>query len=148
MAATENGVALKTFQGWKCRFDPNDKWLAGDEINGIVSRVHCRLCAKFASRLQSASRNFSLQFANGITGPSLKKDNIEKHMKSDAHNRAETLERGPLSIDQFFKDTAIGKLGKPNTVPYGARNKSSSDTSQAYESDVECDFEMREFDYG
>jgi len=39
-------------------------------------------------------------------------------MKSDAHNRAETLERGPLilSIDQFFKDTAIiDKLGKPDT---------------------------------
>jgi hypothetical protein len=63
-----------------------------DECDGAVTRIYCRLCAKFADRLKSSSRNFSQQFVTGITGSSMKKDALDKHLKSDGHKRAETVE--------------------------------------------------------
>lgn len=50
-----------------------------DESDGVVTRIYCRLCAKFADRLKSFSRNFSMHFVNGITGVSMKKDALDKH---------------------------------------------------------------------
>jgi hypothetical protein len=67
-------VSLKTFSGWKCRLDPGGHWLMADECDGAVTRIYCRLCAKFADRLKSSSRNFSQQFVTGITGSSMKKE--------------------------------------------------------------------------
>jgi len=54
-------------------------------------------------------RNFSYAFVIGVRGAGLKKDGIVKHSTSMQHLRAEKLQKGRLPMDEFFKQTAIGK---------------------------------------
>lgn len=104
-----NGVLQQTFDSWVHMLDPNKTWLRGETVNRQVVRVWCAVCAKHVERLKGF-RNFSEAFVHGITGSCVKRDAISKHMTSSAHCRAEELEKGPLSVADLYKTTAIGML--------------------------------------
>ena len=48
----------------------------------------------------------------GITGSSIKKDNVKKHATSDAHVKAVNLENKPKSVQDLYHNTVIGKAFK------------------------------------
>lgn len=101
-------VKLVTATNWKNTVDPLGEWLDFeiDGKNNVIS-IRCILCSKFADKLKM-KRNFNPGFINGITGNSLKKDNIIKHSKSDMHVTAVNLEHKPDSVKKIM-DTPIGK---------------------------------------
>ena len=71
------------------------EWLRYDYTAGCVVRVYCEMCLKHAERL---TRNYSPSFVNGVTGSSLKKDNIVEHSKSDVHKKAISITKRPMTI--------------------------------------------------
>lgn len=101
-------VKLETATNWKKIVDPVGEWLdfETDGKSNVIS-IRCILCSKFADKLKM-KRNFNSGFINGITGTSLKKDNIVKHSKSDMHVTAVNLEHKPDSVKKIM-DTPIGK---------------------------------------
>ena len=74
--------------------------------SGTVTHVYCELCSKH--KLKSL-RNFSPSFVNGITGSSLKIDNVVKHSKSDMHTRAVNMLKKPKTMDEIFGKISIGR---------------------------------------
>ena len=112
-----SGVAQKTFNTWQQTLDPGKRWLHAEIVERQAVRVWCALCAKHVERLKGF-RNFSEAFVTGITGASLKRDNVSKHMTTSAHLRAEALETGPLPISDVLQNTVIGKLNACLSVPW------------------------------
>ena len=53
-------------------------------------------------------RNFNDALIRGIEGKALKKDNLEKHELSAQHRDAIRLEKGPQSVSELYRTTAIG----------------------------------------
>ena len=83
-------------------------WLKAEIVERQAMRVWCSVCSKHTDRLRGF-RNFSDAFVKGISGSSLKKDAITKHVATSAHLRAEVLEKGPLPVIDIFGKTAIGQ---------------------------------------
>ncbi len=107
------GVQLYMIEKWAKDVDPQKEWLCfetSEKDKTVVKQVYCRLCRKFSSKLR-AIRNFNDKFVNGISGNSLKKDNVVKHSKSDMHGHAVNFEKnpGPLSLDAIYKSTPLGR---------------------------------------
>ena len=75
-------VSLSTVQNWEKDVDSLREWLRYDQSGGKVTRFFCELCHKHRDRLR-AIRNFNSAFIDGVTGSTLKKDNVAKHKKSD-----------------------------------------------------------------
>ena len=46
---------------------------------------------------------------NGITGSSLKKDNVVKHSKSGTHTSSVNMSKNPKMTDEIFGRTPIGR---------------------------------------
>ena len=105
-----NGVSEKTLQTWQRILDPGNRWLQAEIIDGHAVCVWCALCTKHGDRLKGF-RNFSAAFITGISGTSLKRDTLTKHLNTSAYLRAESLETGPLPVAEVLKNTAIGKSG-------------------------------------
>ena len=70
-------ASLKTVKDWQLKLDVEKKWLDIEERDGKVVKIKCKLCIKHKDRLKY-SVNMSMKFINGITGSSLKKDNVDK----------------------------------------------------------------------
>ena len=102
-------VKYGTAAKWSELFDPKGEWLEIEIECGIAQKITCKICRKHEDRIKLSS-NFSRSFVQGISGDSLKKDNIWKHLKTDMHTRAANLEKqccAPLSIDELYKTTPI-----------------------------------------
>ena len=106
----EMAVNLSTVSKWKKELNVLGEWLHYDEATeGKVNRIRCLLCSKHEDRLRSM-RNYSTAFVHGITGRALKKDNVVKHLKSDKHKRAVSLEPQPTrTINEILRSTPIGR---------------------------------------
>ena len=95
-------VNLSTVQKWIQDVDSLGEWLRYVESRGKVTRIFCVLCTKHQGRLRSV-RNFSAAFVDGITGTALKKDNVNKHRKSDMHTKAVNLERQSATVSEIYR---------------------------------------------
>ena len=100
-------VNLSTVQKWTKELDSLGEWLRYDESGGKVTRIFCALCAKHKDRLQ-ALRNFSASFVDGISGTALKKDNVNKHHRSDMHAKAVNMEQKPTAAE-ICRSTPLGR---------------------------------------
>ena len=103
-----SGVQLQTVKKWKKDLDILGEWLCYNETAGCVTRVYCEVCAKHADNLKCL-RNYSPSFVNGVTGSSLKKDNIVKHSKSDMHKKALSISKRPRTMEDLYRSTPIGR---------------------------------------
>ena len=99
---------FKTVQKWE-----KDLNVKQDKVieKGVVTKVKCSLCTKHVDSIKT-SKNFSSIWIDGSN--SVKKDSIQKHLKSEAHKKANDLELskkfgGAAFNEKFVKDTPIGK---------------------------------------
>lgn len=100
---------LSTVQKWGKELDKLDEWLRYEEAGGKVNLIYCAMCRKHADRLK-AVRNFSPGFIDGVTGTSLKKDNVSKHSTSNMHTKAMDMEQRPSqTLSGIMKTTPLGK---------------------------------------
>ena len=100
-------VKYATAAKWSELFDPKGEWLEIESEGGMVRKITCKICRKHEDRIKQSSY-FSRTFVQGISGDSLKKDNVGKHMITDMHTLAAYLEkkgRASLSIDELYNTT-------------------------------------------
>jgi hypothetical protein len=105
---------MRTVNGWINDLDITKTWIETESdskrgLDGqlIVMKIRCKICAEFRSRLKNV-RNFSDAFINGITGSSLKRDNLSKHSTSVMHLHALRMKEQPtFSVDMCLKTTTI-----------------------------------------
>ena len=84
-----------TFEKWTRDLDPGNLWLRGKLEDGNLTVITCGLCTKHLDHLKLC-RNYNENFVKGVTGTSLKKDNIVKHAASEAHKLALKLDKIPV----------------------------------------------------
>ena len=80
-------VKYGTAAKWSELFDPKGEWLEIEIECGIAQKITCKICRKHEDRIKLIS-NFSRSFVQGISGDSMKTDNIWKHLKTDMNIRA------------------------------------------------------------
>ena len=81
----------------------------GYEASGSrVNTIFCKLCRKFKAEL-SATRNYSVNFVNGIGGSSLKKDGVRKHSMTEMHRKALGIEYPMPKLGAAFAATPLGE---------------------------------------
>ena len=87
----KNSFWAATFYWWVQELYPAREWLHAilDKTKEFVLSVDCQLCTKYQERLR-CMRNCNSSLINGIDGTSSKKDNVQKHAKSEQHKRAQT----------------------------------------------------------
>ena len=90
-------VNLPTMQKWTEELDSLGDWLWYDELFGKVTQISCALFAKHKDRLL-ALRNLSASFVDRISNTALKKDNVNKHQRSDMQHRRSRL---PVCVSFF-----------------------------------------------
>ena len=79
-------VSASAASRWVLELDVKKQWLNYSEEAGYVTKINCTLCSKYQDKLKYL-KNFSTAMITGITGSSIKKDNVKKHATSDAHVR-------------------------------------------------------------
>ena len=82
-------------------------WLVIETRHAEATNASCKLCTKWQEKLRK-TRNFNDAMIRGIEGKALKKDNLEKHEFSAQHRDAVRLEKGPQSMSELYRTTAIG----------------------------------------
>ena len=92
---------------WQLLLDPAKSWLVIETRHGEATKASCKLCTKWQEKLRK-TRNFNDAIIRGIEGKALKKDNLEKHEFSAQHRDAVHLEKGPQSVSELYRTTAIG----------------------------------------
>ncbi|XP_064638642.1 uncharacterized protein LOC135494523 [Lineus longissimus] len=102
-------VRLTTANSWKYFADPTNKWLVIESDPYCVTKVRCRICAKYHEELKSF-RNFSSSFVTGVTGQNIKKDNVLKHQKSEQHVRAMMMEHWNKPSDGLEVPSRMDRL--------------------------------------
>lgn len=100
-------VNLSSVQKWIKEVDSLGEWVWYDKTGRTVMRIFCALCANHKDRLH-ALRNFSFSFVDGISSTALKKDNVNKHQRSDMHAMAVNLERKP-TVMEIYRSTPLGR---------------------------------------
>ena len=83
-------VSASAASRWVLELDVKKQWLNYSEEAGYVTKINCTLCSKYQDKLKYL-KNFSTAMITGITGSSIKKDNVKKHATSDAHVVNESL---------------------------------------------------------
>ena len=114
---TKNGISAKTVNGWINDLDITKTWIEtetdsqrGSDGHPNVIKMRCKVCYEFRARLKNV-RNFSTAFIDGISGASLKRDNVKKHSTSVMHLHAMRMHQQPtFSVDACLKTTPIGML--------------------------------------
>lgn len=114
---TKNGISARTVRGWINDLDITKTWIEtetdshrGSDGHPNVIKIRCKVCSEFRTRLKNV-RNFSTAFIDGISGPSLKRDNVKKHSTSVMHLHAMRIHEQPtFSVDACLKTTPIGML--------------------------------------
>ena len=99
-------VNLSTVEKWTKELDSLGEWLRY-ESGGKITWIFCALCAKHNDRLH-ALRNFSSSFVDGISSTAFKKDNVQKHQRSDMHAKAINLEQKPTVVE-IYRSTPLGR---------------------------------------
>jgi len=75
---------------------------SGPDDYPSVVKIRCKVCSEFRARLKNV-RNFSTAFIDGISGASLKRDNVKKHSTSVMHLHAMRMHEQPaFSVDTEF----------------------------------------------
>lgn len=101
-------VRYDTVKRWRTEFDVQQEWMLFEDEGGFVKKIRCGLCTKHEGKLKY-NKNFNAVWSKeGITGTSLKKDTVTKHVRSDAHCRAVNLEKKPASVAELYQ-TPLGK---------------------------------------
>ena len=100
-----SGVRQLTVKNWEKELDSLGEWLRYNETTGNVTRVYCELCSNHVEQLKCL-RNYCPSFVKGVTGSSLKKDNVVKHSKSDMHKKALNISKRPRTL---YSSTPIGR---------------------------------------
>jgi len=106
---------MRTVNGWINDLDVTKTWIEtetegkhGADGQPIVTKIQCKVCTEFAARLKNV-RNFSTVFIDGISGASLKRDNVNKYSTSVKHLHAIRMREQPtFSVDTCLKTTQIG----------------------------------------
>ena len=114
---TKNGISARTVRGWINDLDITKTWIEtetdsqrGSDGHPNVIKIRCKVCSEFRTRLKNI-RHFSTAFIDGISGASLKRDNVEKHSMSVMHLHAMRIHEQPtFSVDACLKTTPIGML--------------------------------------
>ena len=101
-------VRFSTAQKWQEEADFKT-WLKIEASNGYLSKMWCSACKEHDSRI-GGCRNFSRAFIDGVVEPgALKRDNANKHRKSEQHQRAVNMRADPFTRAALYKETAIGR---------------------------------------
>ena len=91
------------FKNLYVRFSQKQKWLLADEIRKRFVLLRVARCA----RRIGGTRNFCRAFIDGVTEPgALKRDNANKHRKSDQHMRAANMHADPFTRTELYKETS------------------------------------------
>ena len=99
--------SASTAAKWQLLLDPAKSWLVIETRHAEATKASCKLCSKWQEKLRK-TRNFNDALIRGIEGKALKKDNREKHELSAQHRDAIRLEKGPQSVSELYRTTAIG----------------------------------------
>ena len=70
-------VSASAASRWVLELDVKKQWLNYSEEAGYVTKINCTLCSKYQDKLKYL-KNFSTAMITGITGSSIKKDNVKK----------------------------------------------------------------------
>jgi len=99
---TKNGISAKTVKTWT--ETETDSQRGSDGYPNVI-KMRCKVCYEFRARLKNV-RNFSTAFIDGISGASLKRDNVRNHSTSVMHLHAMRMHQQP-TFSVVSSDTIV-----------------------------------------
>jgi len=93
----KQNISARAVNGWINDMDVTKSWIEtemdgqrGPDDYPSVIKIRCKVCSEFRARLKNM-RNFSTAFIDGISGASLKRDNV-KRCCADFHHASSCYE--------------------------------------------------------